>query len=326
VGNGNVDLQAPLSQMWRDVYKKAGEAAEARATELLKYHVYVYPHGAGGGGGGGWSLVEKVTLSSPTARVTFAAIPAAGDCLMLVSRGSVTDPGGGNGAYYGLSLNGDPYPGSVDKYHYVMSDVAGVPGAVAEHNTTGDDRFAYLGFLGASLSGSTSNDGGGVSVAYLPDFAAAERLNVLSDFQIYHTTLYAYGTARVVGGQYSTVYDGHGPLTALAVQCGNSLQFDAGSTFALYVLTAGGGGGGGGTADVTITTDASLAVAEAPANTFALAARLSTDTGNALSLHADGLFATGGGGGGTGNTTMYTQTTSPTGATNSLWFNPSEAA
>ena len=34
----------------------------------------------------------------------------------------------------------------------------------------------------------------------------------------------------------------------------------------------------------------------------------------------------GGGGGGTGNTTMYTQTGTPTGATNSLWFNPSESA
>lgn len=54
---------------------------------------------------------------------------------------------------------------------------------------------------------------------------------------------------------------------------------------------------------------------------------VSEDSGNTLSWHADGLFATdGGGGGGTGNTTMHTQTTAPTGAANSLWFNPSETA
>jgi len=117
-----------------------------------------------------------------------------------------------------------------------MTDVAGVPGSAAAHTTTGDDRFAYLGNMGASLSGATANDGGGVSLCYLPDFTANERLNALSDFQIYHTTKFAYGTARIVGGKYSTVYDAHGPLTALAVQCGNGLQFDAGSTFALYVL------------------------------------------------------------------------------------------
>jgi hypothetical protein len=333
VGDQNgVDLAAPLSRLWRDVYRKAADVAEARTREQLKYHVYTYPHGAGGGGGGGaggWSLVEKVTVSTPTARVAFASVPAAGDCLMLISRGSVTGATGEYGAYYGLSFNGDPYPGTTDKYHYVMSDVAGVPGSAAAHSTTGDDRFAYLGFLGASLSGATANDGGGVSIAYLPDFTAAERLNAISEYQIYHTTLYAYGSARIVGGRYSTVYDSHGPLTALAVQCGNALQFDAGSTFALYVLTAtGGGGGGGGTTDVTITTDASLTATESPANTFALAARLSPDAGNALSLHANGLYSTdtGTGGGGTGNTTMHTQTATPTGASNSLWFNPSETA
>ena len=86
-------------------------------------------------------------------------------------------------------------------------------------------------------------------------------------------------------------------------------------------------GGGAGTAGVTITTDAGLTATESPANTFALAVRLSPDAGNALSLHANGLYGTDTtGGGGTGNTTMYTQTTAPAGAANSLWFNPSEPA
>jgi hypothetical protein len=54
-------------------------------------------------------------------------------------------------------------------------------------------------------------------------------------------------------------------------------------------------------ADVTVTTDASLTATESPANTFALAVRLSPDAGNALSLHANGLYGTdttGGAGGG----------------------------
>lgn len=97
---------------------------------------------------------------------------------------------------------------------------------------------------------------------------------------------------------------------------------------ALTIVLEGAPAGGGGTTDVTVTTDASLTATESPANTFALAVRLSPDAGNALALRANGLFATDttGGGGGTGNTTMYTQTTAPTGAANSLWFNPSETA
>ena len=50
--------------------------------------------------------------------------------------------------------------------------------------------------------------------------------------------------------------------------------------------------------DVTITPDASLTATESPANTFALAARLSPDGGNALALRANGLYATVPGGSG----------------------------
>jgi hypothetical protein len=114
--------------------------------------------------------------------------------------------------------------------------------------------------------------------------------------------------------------------TGTSAYLDNSLGHEA--RFNVERLGTGTGGDGGGTADVTITTDASLTATEAPANTFALAARLSPDAGNALSLHANGLYSTdtGSGGGGTGNTTMYTQTSTPTGAANSLWFNPSESA
>ena len=50
-------------------------------------------------------------------------------------------------------------------------------------------------------------------------------------------------------------------------------------------------GGGVGAVDVTITTDASLSSTESPANTFALAVRLSAAAGNILTLQADGLRA-----------------------------------
>ena len=50
--------------------------------------------------------------------------------------------------------------------------------------------------------------------------------------------------------------------------------------------------------DVTITPDASLTATESPANTFAVAARLSPDGGNALALRANGLYATVPGGSG----------------------------
>jgi hypothetical protein len=53
-------------------------------------------------------------------------------------------------------------------------------------------------------------------------------------------------------------------------------------------------GGGGGTTDVAITTDASLSSVEAPANTFALAVRLSPDANNTVTLHANGLYAAAG--------------------------------
>jgi hypothetical protein len=66
---------APLARMWRAVYKKAAEVAEARAVELLKYHVYVYPHAAGGGGGAGWVLIESRTLTADTDPLTFLALP-----------------------------------------------------------------------------------------------------------------------------------------------------------------------------------------------------------------------------------------------------------
>jgi hypothetical protein len=64
-GGASVAALGPLQRMWREVYRKATAAAEARAVALLKQHVYVYPHSAGGGGGGGgWVLLDDRTLAA----------------------------------------------------------------------------------------------------------------------------------------------------------------------------------------------------------------------------------------------------------------------
>src|SRR4051794_41643023 len=42
-----VGALGPLQALWREVYRKAGEAAEARTADLLRYHVYVYHPAAG---------------------------------------------------------------------------------------------------------------------------------------------------------------------------------------------------------------------------------------------------------------------------------------
>ena len=73
----------------------------------------------------------------------------------------------------------------------------------------------------------------------------------------------------------------------------NWLGVDASDALLYNGLPVGGGG-----AEVTITPDASLTSVESPANTFALAVRLSPDAGNALSLHANGLYGTDTSGGG----------------------------
>jgi hypothetical protein len=74
------------------------------------------------------------------------------------------------------------------------------------------------------------------------------------------------------------------PLTAGQVPAEFLTQTEGDARYALVGAVA--------PADVTVTTDASLTSTESPANTFALAARLSPDAGNALALRANGLFST----------------------------------
>jgi len=316
-----VDLSAPLSRLWRDVYRKAGAVAEARAQELLKYHVYTYPHGAGGGGGGGGAMVllERIEVLADGDPVVFSGIPGTYHQLQLVGQARYVYGGAGGrtglylrcnadgGTHYGdARISNDLAPGATTGYtdSYTYPNADGVPIAVV---------------LGASASGPAAT----TVWATLPNYAGAYWKGVLS-----HYTAQLTATQGPWLGQRGGVWQSTSPITRLDVYVQGGLSLQAGSVFWLYAIGEGGGGGGGDGADVTITTDVSLTSSEAPANSFALAVRLSPDAGNALALHANGLYSTDttGGGGGTGNTTMYTQTGTPTGATNSLWFNPSESA
>jgi len=318
-GNGNVptELQGPLAQMWRDVYRKAGEAAEERAAEQLKYHVYTYPHGAGGGGGG-WTLLAAHEVTDPSGEFALR-LPATGtlpqtyDSLYLELR--CRDDGVGTGrSQVALRLNPDD---PALWYHYALT---ASDGTVSGFSSSFDSGWEVGR---CPLAGSPAGQFGYIT-AHFPLYA---RTDAEKAYTALCQTTTGTGYLPFVQHAAGSASDGGaadtGPIRVLYLR--PSVRNWAPGTLARVWGLSDAGSGGGGTADVTITADASIAVTEAPANMFALATRISPDAGNALSLHANGLFATGGGGG-TGNTTMYTQTTSPTGATNSLWFNPSETA
>lgn len=114
-------LGGAVRTMWRSVYRKAAEVAEARARELLRDHVYQYPHSAGGGaGGGGWVLLAEigpltVTTLSPLA---FSAIPQDAVHLWLHFEGRGTGSAVGT---LGVQLNADTGDTNYAwSQHYVM--------------------------------------------------------------------------------------------------------------------------------------------------------------------------------------------------------------
>jgi hypothetical protein len=318
----DTDLQAPLARMWRDVYAKAAGVAEERTRELLKYHVYTYPHGAGGGGGGGgWVLLSEQEVAPPAGVLTLR-LPASGsvaatyDTLVLELRARSTYTGTSR-EYCTLTVN-DETPVSYAST-ITRNDVGTLSGFASGTDNNWDvgpcpKATAPAGVFGAAL-------------VQLPMYARTDAFKTHLGHAVASTNTSGGNAYSQFGAGW--LYSASTPALAQAAIASVQVRLAWGNlaqgTLARLWGVKDAGGGGGGTADVTITTDASLVATEAPANTFALATRISADTGNALSLHANGLFATGGAGG-TGNTTMYTQTTSPTGATNSLWFNPSEAA
>jgi hypothetical protein len=322
-GNGTgVDLTGPLAGMWRDVYRKAGEVADARAREQLKYHVYTYPHGAGGDGGGG--TVEpghfvELGRAVATAGQISLRVPVTGTLPLVYGALYVVATGRANGttARDVELIVGD----TTNTYNHTTVTGQRPTGAVAAGGaTTGNIRLAQAPPADAAEPHTIFALAGTLPLHFPvpgePDWPKVG---------LFHSTGQRTAAAGPVVVTTAGVFQSTAAVTTVSLRCLTD-GWAAGSVFIVYGMGA--PASGGGTTDVTITTDASLTATESPANTFALAARLSPDAGNALSLHPNGLYSTdtGSGGGGTGNTTMYTQTGTPTGATNSLWFNPSESA
>jgi hypothetical protein len=133
-GAGAVAAVSPLARMWRTVYQKAAAVAEARAVELLKQHVYVYPHGAGGGAGGGWVLLDEIgPLAADTVSpLAFAGIPQDAVHLWLHFEGRATGSGLGT---LGVQLNGDA---GMTNYSWSMHYVA--PSATHTQNDSYGDN------------------------------------------------------------------------------------------------------------------------------------------------------------------------------------------
>ena len=248
-------------------------------------------------------LVETQTLTDDTsAAVHFTTIPSDGAGLVLVvSAHQKTATGLGSLV---LRLNDDATTNYSDKWHVVYGTTSPMT-----HAITGDDaNYISLGILPIA-DGTDPTAATGATVALLPGHGVAgKRKQVLS-----LGSGFAGGAAggKHYLGDFGGEWRGTAAITKLSLYpggIGTSARFGAGSVFTLYQLTqvAGGGDGGGGTTDVTVTTDASLTATESPANTFALAVRLSADAGNALALHADGLYGTdtGTGGGGTADVTI----------------------
>lgn len=108
------ELTGPLARMWRAVYRKAAEVAEARTVELLKYHVYVYRHGGEAGppgpaGAGGWALLyeHEVTAAGGELALRLPAtgsLPQTHGTLVLEARVRSTYTGASR-SYCTLTLN-----------------------------------------------------------------------------------------------------------------------------------------------------------------------------------------------------------------------------
>ena len=285
--------------MWRSVYRKAGQVAEARTEQLLKEHAYllhrdlpVAPGGGGGGGGGGWVLLYEHQVTEPAGEAVLR-LPASGSVpqthatLVLEVRARSTAAGSDRDPIT-LQLNTD------DAYSYAYTATRNDDGTLTGAAAHGQDFWD----IGSCPQAGAAAGYWGTAVVQLPFYAAT---GTRKDYLAHAVTVYGPTTGTVfeqtAGGW---IISTTAAVSALVLRLVAG-AFTEGSLVRLWGVTDPDAG-----VDVTITTDASLTATESPDNTFALAARLSADAGNALSLHADGLYGTdtGTGGGGTTEVTI----------------------
>ena len=321
-GNG-VDLTGPLAGMWRDVYRKAGEVAEGRTTEQLKSHVYVYhPNGAGGGGGGDGPFVDEVGDTMTGALIM--RLPGPYDAGAQHAYGAATPaftPTLGSSGNYELGLRfRHPDGGDLVALRWFRaSATATAPPGLKLWDSTATAAPVWTA-PGAELEPFLDPAvGWKVAVFATPPALVAGRDYVVS----YAITAYdelwrAEGYTPVpdaplvvvksVASPVPDSYPGDNPPSnayLLDPVVGQVVERPPAAHTGAIRLQNGDGGviawrNAANTGDHTLTVDASD------------------------QLVFDGVPL--GAGGGTGNTTMFTQTGTPTGATNSLWFNPSESA
>jgi hypothetical protein len=142
-----VEAAGPAARLWRNVYRKAAEAAEARLGALLRDHVYLFHRdmGTGGGGGGMVELGRAVaTAGQLDLRVpTSGALATGYGALQLVASGRNNGASGNRDVW--LFYNDD-----VSLPPYNFSAVQGNPSTGAVITEASDFSFAIrLGYAPA---------------------------------------------------------------------------------------------------------------------------------------------------------------------------------
>lgn len=334
-GNGTpVELLPLAARLWREVDRKAAAVAERRTGELVHDHVYRYhPDGIGGGGGGEdtgpWVDEAGDTM---TGTLDFEGVDVA-------AGGAVRVTGGVSATGHLYGPDSPPYAPAVA---LAADDEQGIEFSVTAPR--------YLVALRWYRNQTTLPVPAAVRLWDSTAPGAPVRVWTATDYPAFADTAVGWkeqpldpaDLALLVSGRTHTLsytpgsnaQRGHAAYTPVPV---------AGLTFLRFVFDPTAGARPTTSLAVATSLDADIrqSIAAEPAAVGAIrlpnglpgiiAWRNAANNGDhTLTVSADDELVFDGvplaGGGGTGNTTMHTQTTAPTGAPNSLWFNPSEAA
>jgi hypothetical protein len=339
MSNGNgVDLSAPLSRLWRDVYRKAAQVAEGRTAEQLKSHVYVYhPNGAGGGG-----TVEDLYVDEAGDTMTGTLYQVGPN---ILTNGGLVISGADRDAEAG-QLFGPTSPPITGQNDESSTGTCGVIFTVSEATTILSVSWWHWGHTPErvqlwDVTAGTLRwefptfavfDAGPGAAWNLCPIPAVDRPAPLEPSREYFLCWY-WGAAHLQGkinGYGSPVPEG--PITFVGHAVGGPASapgppFEAKTLYYLMDFTV-----GGDPVPSPPAASGAIRLPTGPDTQGRICWRDGANTADhSITFDEDGVFLIdgvplGGGGVGGGNTVMHTQTATPTGAPNSLWFNPSESA